>query len=287
MLRIELEGSKEIMSNCLLSPTSNWPTYRCAFQLVKAEMEAISPEQLIRVDVDVPVVVQTVSAKIARIRALRSAVASSLADFDMRCFDRLDLYLRSLHYAHWLYQSTRVSFDRLREWLDEWPTLHEQLVAEASRLLRANVLDRSSFDACCDACKPCAKLAGAQRLRCLFDLNWAQIEGSTNLRWEQLAHAEVLAELASIAHRHGNEPAKIEGILSSNRQRAFTLFSNNYDQVRRAAQFVRWNQGDADAIAPPLARQLVRRRLDSCPPISTRVPIAANARGRRNIDSAS
>jgi hypothetical protein len=275
------------MSNFLLSTTSNWPTFRCAYQLVKPELDSIPLEQLIRVDVDIPVVVQAVMGKMARIRVLRSAVASSLADFDMRCFDRLDRYLRSLHYVHWLYQSTRVSSDRLREWLDEWPTVHEQLVAEASRLLRANVLNRSSFDACCDACKPCVKLAGAQRLCCLFDLNWSKIESSTNLRWEELAHAEVLAELASIAHRHGGEPARIEEILSLNRQRAFTLFSNNYDQVRRAAQFVRWNHGDADDIAPPLARQSPRRRLDSCPPISSRVPIAANTLGRRNIDSAS
>ena len=36
------------------------------------------------------------------------------------------------------------------------------------------------------------------------------------------------------------------------RQQAFTLFVNNYDQVRRAISFLRWNEGDVDDIIPSL-----------------------------------
>jgi hypothetical protein len=36
------------------------------------------------------------------------------------------------------------------------------------------------------------------------------------------------------------------------RARAFTVFSRAYDQVRRAAMFLRWNEGDPDAIVPSL-----------------------------------
>ncbi len=36
------------------------------------------------------------------------------------------------------------------------------------------------------------------------------------------------------------------------RARAFTLFSRAYDQVRRAVNVLRWDEGDADSIAPSL-----------------------------------
>ena len=33
---------------------------------------------------------------------------------------------------------------------------------------------------------------------------------------------------------------------------SFTLFANSYDQLRRAVTYLRWEQGDADAILPSL-----------------------------------
>ena len=36
------------------------------------------------------------------------------------------------------------------------------------------------------------------------------------------------------------------------RDQAFTLMMRAYDEVRRAVTFLRWQQGDADTIAPSL-----------------------------------
>lgn len=261
------------MPNHLPTQDQPWPTQRCAYQLAKADMDAIAAHRLIGVDIDIPIVAQVVLDRIPRILALRSAVASSLADFDMRAIDRLELYVRCMAYAHWLYQSTRVSFERLREWLEEWPAARDRLVAEASRLLSTHVLDRSCFDDCPNPKRCLDGMNGAQRLCCLFNLNWRRIECSTSIRWEEIAHAEVVAELASIVEEYGDDLQHVESVLTLNRQRAFTLFLTNYDQVRRVMQFIRWGEGDADDIAPALRRQVTRRRLDSCPPISARFPI--------------
>jgi hypothetical protein len=46
-------------------------------------------------------------------------------------------------------------------------------------------------------------------------------------------------------------PAAIDEA-SNNRQRAFTLLLTAYSQVRRAITYLRWNEGDADSIAPSL-----------------------------------
>jgi hypothetical protein len=274
------------MPNCLLTPTPHWPTQRCAYRLIKAELDAIPAEQLIRVDIDIPAAADVVLARMPRIRAMRSAIASSLADFDMRAVDRLDLYARAMHYAHWLYQSAHVSFDRLQDWIDEWPAVHERLVAEARRLLENHVLDRSSCDACPHLARPCQGSTSTQRLCCLLNLNWKRIESTTNLRWDELAHAEVLGELASIVEDQGDDLRHVESILTLNRQRAFALFLANYDQVRRAMQFIRWNEGDADELAPALLRVVPRRRLDSCPPISSQCPIGSPANVHKKTETA-
>jgi hypothetical protein len=265
------------MPDYLTTNAPPWPTQRCAYQLAKAEMDAISADRLVGVDVDIPIVAQVVLGRMPRILALRSAVASSLADFDMRAIDRLELYVRSMTYAHWLYQSTRVSIDRLREWLEQWPPAHDRLVAEASRLLSSHVLDRSCFDDCPNPRRCLDGMTGAQRLCCLFNLNWRRIECVTSIRWEEIAHAEVVAELASIVAEHNDDLQEAEAVLTLNRQRAFALFLTNYDQVRRVTQFIRWGEGDVDDIAPALRRQVTRRRLDSCPPpISTQFAIEAS-----------
>lgn len=71
------------------------------------------------------------------------------------------------------------------------------------------------------------------------------------------------------------------------RQRAFTLFANAYDQCRRAATYLRWNEGDADELVASLhggrtrrPDEATRRRTASRrrPP---RIPFAREAPARR------
>lgn len=50
------------------------------------------------------------------------------------------------------------------------------------------------------------------------------------------------------------------------RQQAYTLFVNAYDQIRRAISFLRWDQGDADEIAPSLFGGKKRRAATEAEP---------------------
>jgi hypothetical protein len=47
---------------------------------------------------------------------------------------------------------------------------------------------------------------------------------------------------------------------ATRRARAFTLFMNAYDACRRVVAFLRWNEGDADSIAPSPFLKGARRR---------------------------
>jgi hypothetical protein len=262
------------MSRCSPTPTGQWIHRRCAYEQTQVAMGQLQTNDPIGVDVDIPAVANLVFGKLPGIRALRSTVASSLSDFDMRTIDRLDLYLRSMCYAHWLYQSTRVPIDRLREWLAEWPSVYERLVTEAKCLVSRASVDGCGIRLCPNRAHCHHNLSEPQRLCCLLHLNICHVEQVTTLRRYEIAQAELLAEIAAIAMDHGGDLSVIGSVTRMNRQRALTLFLVSYDQVRRATQFIRWSMGDADAIAPALERQAPRRRLDSCPPQSMSMPIA-------------
>ncbi|WP_437627106.1 hypothetical protein [Sorangium sp. So ce1151] len=57
--------------------------------------------------------------------------------------------------------------------------------------------------------------------------------------------------LAALGVReHGKGPGPTEA--ADKRARAFALLVHAYDQTRRAVAYLRWNEGDADTVAPSL-----------------------------------
>ena len=60
------------------------------------------------------------------------------------------------------------------------------------------------------------------------------------------------------------------------RARAFTLFFNAYDQCRRAVGYLRWNEDDADQVAPTLFTGRARRA-SSAEPAPAESPAATPA----------
>jgi hypothetical protein len=255
-----------------------WLHQRCAYQVAKPAMDAMSAEDLIEVDIDVPNAMYLVFGKLPEIMGLRSTVASCLADFDMRAIDKLELYGRALCYANWFYQSTRVSVDRLAEWLDQFPIVRRRLLGETVWLFSKEDFHKFSNSACPLGLRTHMELTKFLRLCCLLQQNCDRVERETSLQRCEIAHAELLTDLASMKAEQGEDLYAVQSAASANRQRAFTLFLRSYDQVRRATQFVRWNIGDADDIAPPLVRYSPRQRLDSwSPPASARLTIVSSA----------
>jgi hypothetical protein len=82
--------------------------------------------------------------------------------------------------------------------------------------------------------------------------NWKAVEGRTPLTAQKLDEIERLGErlLESIGARDVG-PAQVAP-LTLQRQKAFTLFYNAYDQIRRVISYFRWEQGDLEQIAPSL-----------------------------------
>lgn len=87
----------------------------------------------------------------------------------------------------------------------------------------------------------------------MFGASWSKIEHKTAATEEEVHRAGdlgplLLAALGVLEHGATVTPAEA----ADRKVRAFTLFTTAYDQVRRAVTFLRWNEGDADSLAPSL-----------------------------------
>ena len=82
--------------------------------------------------------------------------------------------------------------------------------------------------------------------------SWPQIQGKTALTAEELAGAKLVGErLVRLAGLREQAPAVVAEVARIRKQ-AVTLLVNAYNEVRRAVGYLRWNEGDADTIAPSL-----------------------------------
>jgi hypothetical protein len=77
---------------------------------------------------------------------------------------------------------------------------------------------------------------------------------------EELSPAEALAQ--SITQEVGlrEQAPVVAASVSRTRSQAFTLVTTSYDQVRRGVAYARWNEGDADTIAPSIYAGRTGRR---------------------------
>jgi hypothetical protein len=66
----------------------------------------------------------------------------------------------------------------------------------------------------------------------------------------------------------------ITAAATARRARAFTLFLNAYDACQRAVAFLRWDEGDAEKIAPSIFIRAGRRKAKDVPVEPPAPPLA-------------
>ena len=109
--------------------------------------------------------------------------------------------------------------------------------------------------------------------------NWTAISGKTALQIADIDQAEALAERLITAIGLRDQGPAVLAESAENRQKAFTLFVNTYDQIRRVISYLRWNEGDVDQIAPSLyaGRNTGRRKSPDPQPTTPATPSVPTA----------
>ncbi|WP_437718483.1 hypothetical protein WMF45_19860 [Sorangium sp. So ce448] len=235
-----------------------------AFDKALSEIEALSPDRLIAINLDIPRVVSQVLGVLPGLITLKPAIAERLPQHDVALLDRLETYALAAWYAHLAWLSSGGAENALKPLLAEAAPLRENLLSDAAALARRGLLDADTV----------AEIRAGQghidtandlvALSALFTASWSEVTGKTAATEEEVRRAgeigpQILAALG--VREHGKGPGPTEA--ADRRARAFSLLVHAYDQTRRAVAYLRWDEGDADSIAPSLYKGRTGRAASS------------------------
>ncbi len=223
-----------------------------AFADSKPHRDALRAEEVQRVNLDVPSAVATVLGALPQILAVRSEVVQHLGSFDITPFDRIQTYALALSYAFARGKTSLSETDKLPALNVQGTALRNNLLADMVGLARRGLVHSDAF-------KSCKGYTGyknvASELLVLVSVgrdHWSRIEGKCGIAREELDRAERIAShMLRLVGLRAQAP-EIVAAAAEERDRAFTLFVRCYHQIRRAVGYLRWDEGDADEIAPSL-----------------------------------
>jgi hypothetical protein len=235
------------------------PRAREAYQQLIKNILLVPTSELSTINIDIPNALATVFGVWPKVQPLRPRVAA-LPEFDLQCFDNLETYALATMHAHTLNLAASAPPPPVAQLVSSGTTTRDTLLADASALAKRGLIDG----------EPLKQLKGSTgHLDLAFDLstlaavmraNWSQISGKTAVGLAELDRAELLSEQLLVAvGMRAQAPADI-ATTSLNRQRAFTLLVNAYDQVRRAVTYLEWDDGGQDILCPSLYAGRVTRR---------------------------
>ncbi|HEU4405361.1 MAG TPA: hypothetical protein VFS43_08745 [Polyangiaceae bacterium] len=253
------EPSESSRPDLLAAPASAYEG-EAAFARVRAQLEALLPKQIRRINLYVPAAVAIALGTLPKLRGLREPMLALPGGAGS--LDKLEDYALAALYAHALTLPRGGAETRPRALLREATPLREKLLVSAEMLAHFGLLEAARVAA---VRKGSGYLATAQALvalSALFRASWADVGSKTPVTSAEVERAAQLAPLLVEAFGRRRQGANGSGAPTEARDRlarAYTLFFNAYDDCRRAAAFLRWREGDADDFAPTLKRQVHRR----------------------------
>jgi hypothetical protein len=221
------------------------------YNAIQPELKTLSPAELVPITIDIPTAVTTVLGVQPEVTALDDRIAK-LPEFNVELPEKLAIYTMALAHAHTLHAMASAPASAIIPLAEEGTTLRATLLADANALVQRGLMDGDQLK---DLTGPVGYKNLAFDLQILaqaFHNAAATVQGKCATTPAELLHAnEIAAQLLKLAGLQEQGPATIAATADI-RNRAFTLFVNAYDQVRRAVSYLRWDEGDVDNITPSL-----------------------------------
>ncbi len=226
--------------------------YEESYKRVLPELEALPAEQVAHVNLEPMVAVSVVLGTLPELQSFRAELMRRLPDFDLPRFDKLEDYAMALAHAHTMHLVAQKPPDDLRVLHAEGVALCERLRSDAEALFKRGLIEPMAPKAL-EGTVGHRNLANDLQVlgRHLTDSLPAVEEESaiqaTELERAMLLSARILRSLGLREQSPGASRAA-----SNMRARAFTLLVSAYENARRAISYLRWKEGDVDAIIPSL-----------------------------------
>jgi hypothetical protein len=234
------------------SETPNgWSGFGAAYDRRLAEIKALPDAELIPLNIDVHSAIATVLGTLPAISALKPRFAR-LVDVDHAQIAGLDEYAGAAAEANMRFETADAPSDEIVAMNDAAIKARETLRIDATALANRGLIDSnrlSGFKGLVGYKNVGFELLGWASV--LHD-SWAQIQNKTPVTEQELIAAKDLAERLIRAAGVREQSQAMVAEVAHVRQQAVTLMIKAYDQARRAVAFLRWNEGDAETIAPSL-----------------------------------
>ncbi len=237
------------MSESTTTNTIARPRLRESLDKVRPEMVALEENHLLPINVDPLTAVATARGALAQILTLRKRM-EALPEFEIQNLDKLELYALATMQAQTIYQGASAPPEHFQELVAEATALRELMLSDATALANRGHI---SGDKLGTLKGPVGYRNVASDLLILTNMirgNWKAVSTRTGVTEGELDRAEIICDqlINDIGVRQ-LAPAAVAAV-ALERQQSFTLFARAYDQVRRAVNYLRWVEGDADEIAP-------------------------------------
>lgn len=243
---------------------------RSALEQLRERLDQLSERDIVATPgLDATQAIAIAMGCLPRLARLRDAVVLELGERHAAVLDELRLVVFAAAQASF----ELVRYDAQRDLGDacaEVVETHGVLLADADALVRRRLLDGASVDECRATVGYVTVVGSTIRLAQLFRKSWPAIAGRTVTTLDDLERAESKAQ-AFMTRVTERDSGKARQPADDLRARAMTLLFRTYRQVRRVIAFVRYDEGDAEMIAPSLWSQ--RRGRQRAPKKSTSGPV--------------
>ena len=245
------------MTTDLITPDFNTPVVveeraLQALARLHAEIEAIAETDLAQINIDVPLAVSRALGVAPACTALRDRMARECAGVDLHAIDQIEDRAYAASAANTAYEAAVNPPGGFAAVAQETFDARTALLSMIKMLITCNEIKSERM----------ADFNGGHGYRdaandlqlCVHVLRteWSHVAGKIPATEAQLSRAQGIAEkLQALVGVREQTPTKAADAALL-RARTFTLLDRAYEEVRRAITFLRWTQGDADAIAPPL-----------------------------------
>jgi hypothetical protein len=258
------------MTKTTNDPTAESPRYRGAFARLAPSIRA-REGNLLPVNVDVMDSVRTTEGILPKIAAQKDVIAKQLPGFDIQLFADLEDRALALGHAQTVYENALQPPPILQSLSDDAYTTYDIVSAEANMLLKRRLLPPQAL----------SKLKGGNGYRNLVDdmfatsealrNNWDKVSARTTLTLQELDHLENLADQINQALGLREQMPELQAAAARDRQAAYTLFVEAYNEVRAAIGYVRRKEDDVDTLMPSLfaGRGGSKRKTTDDPPKPT------------------
>lgn len=231
---------------------SDEPLVKEAYARVKGDWAALESDQLLQINLDLQLALQTILGAWPEIKALRDKIAQQLPAFDIGQLDKLEDYALALMYVQSRYVLATKPPDDLVDLVSEASRLRDRLFADAQALALRNLFDPRKLSALKGGNGYKNLASDLQALTTEFEAIFPSIQGKAATTPEELQAATQMATRLTRVIGMREQSPTVVATLTDERLRAFTQVIKAYDDARAAVSYLRRREGDVEEIVPNL-----------------------------------